>query len=92
MSADTINNGGGQVPAPADDLRKHQYLKEMRYQKGGYAILMAFHRERQRRGVDFQGPLLKREILTLAQVRDVCAAAWRCTGTRPAAAVCLLTY
>jgi hypothetical protein len=79
LSPDTYV-GPGSAPAPVlvdvNDLSNHQYLKEMQYRKGGYAILMAFQKERQRRGVDFQGPLLKREIISLAQVRDLCSASF----------------
>ena len=73
-SSDTyVGPGSAPAPVPVDvnDLSNHQYLKEMHYRKGGYAILMAFQKERQRRGVDFQGPLIKREIISLAQVRDL---------------------
>jgi hypothetical protein len=58
------------VPAPVeDDLSDHQYLRDMQPRKGGYAILMAFHSERQRRGTAFQGPLHKDEIIRLGQVQ-----------------------
>ncbi len=70
LCLDTINNGGGQVPAPAeDDLSDHQYLQNMQHRGGGYAILMAFHSERRRRGPAFRGPLHKDEIIRLAQVQ-----------------------
>ena len=54
-----------------DDMSGHQYLISMQNRGGGYAILMAFHVERRRRGTDFKGPLHKDEIISLGQVQFV---------------------
>ena len=48
-------------------------MKSVNPGKGGWSILVAFHMEQRRRGADFRGPLFKREIISLAQVRDMCA-------------------
>ena len=63
---DTANNGSGQVPVPSEDFSNHQYLRAMNHRGGGYAILMAFHKQAQRLGHhDFD--LTKAEIISMGQ-------------------------